>query len=263
MKKLLVSLVLSTAALFSQGVFASTAGPALEQVDIDVHDQQSLARGAKYFVNYCMGCHSLNFVRYNRLGMDAGLTDKQVQENLIFTSGKGGELSKVGDTMVNGMRAEDVEEGFGAPPPDLSLTGRLRGGPWIYSYLKAFYVDPTRPMGVNNTIFPNVGMPHVLWELQGWQKLEKVCTPAPAGAAHAEGAAAAEHCTEHLVSMKPGKVSGPEYNQIVRDLTTFLVYVAEPVQLHRKTIGIFVLLFLVIFGAVAYMLKKEYWKDVH
>ncbi|MEN9433206.1 MAG: hypothetical protein RLZZ422_795 [Pseudomonadota bacterium] len=258
MKKLIASMVLSTAALFSTNVFANTAGPTLEKADIDVHDQQSLARGAKYFVNYCMGCHSLSFSRYNRLGADAGLTDKQVQDNLIFTSGKNGEMSKIGDTMVNGMRAEDVEEGFGAPPPDLSLTGRSRGADWIYSYLKAFYVDPTRPMGVNNTVFPNVGMPHVLWELQGWQKLEKNCAPAAEG--HGE---AAPHCTEHLVNAKPGKMAGPEYNQVVRDLTNFLVYVGEPAQLHRKTYGVFVLLFLVVLGFVAYLLKKEYWKDVH
>ncbi|MBK8453286.1 MAG: cytochrome c1 [Thiofilum sp.] len=259
MKKLLAGLVLSTAALFSQGVMASGDVVPLEKADIDVHNQASLARGAKYFVNYCMGCHSLAFSRYNRLALDAGLTDQQVQENLIFTSGKDGEMSKIGDNMVNAMRPADVEEGFGAAPPDLSLTGRLRGGDWIYSYLKAFYVDPTRPMGVNNTVFPNVGMPHVLWELQGWQKLEKNCTPAAEG----HGEHGAQHCTEHLVSLNPGKISGPEYNQVVRDITNFLVYVGEPAQLHRKTIGVFVLLFMVLFGIVAYFLKKEYWKDVH
>jgi ubiquinol-cytochrome c reductase cytochrome c1 subunit len=113
-------------------------------------------------------------------------------------------------------------------------------------------------MGVNNTVFPNVGMPHVLWELQGWQKLEKNCAPAAEG--HGE---AAPHCTEHLVNAKPGKMAGPEYNQVVRDLTNFLVYVGEPAQLHRKTYGVFVLLFLVVLGFVAYLLKKEYWKDVH
>ncbi|WP_020560306.1 cytochrome c1 [Thiofilum flexile] len=267
MKKLLAGIVLSTAALFSQVLLASGDTVPLDKANIDVHNQESVIRGAKYFVNYCMGCHSVAFSRYNRLAADTGLTDKQVQENLIFTSGKDGEMSKVGDNMVNAMRPDDVEEGFGAAPPDLSLTGRLRGGDWIYSYLKAFYVDPTRPMGVNNTVFPNVGMPHVLWELQGWQKLEKNCTPAAGGEqgkAAADGAhAEAPHCTEHLVNMKPGKISGPEYNQIVRDITAFLVYVSEPAQLHRKTIGIFVLLFMVLFGVVAYFLKKEYWKDVH
>lgn len=260
MKKLLAGIVVSTAALLGQYSFANTAGPVLESADIDVHNQASLARGAKYFVNYCMGCHSVAFSRYNRLAVDAGLTDEQVQKNLIFTSGKDGEMSKIGDNMVNAMKPADVEEGFGAPPPDLSLTGRLRGADWIYSYLKAFYVDPSRPMGVNNTVFPNVGMPHILWELQGWQKLEKNCTPAAEGHG-AEGGA--QHCTEHLVSTAPGKMSGPEYNQVVRDITNFLVYVAEPAQLHRKTIGVFVLLFMVLFGIVAYFLKKEYWKDVH
>ena len=260
MKKLLASVVLSIATLFSHNVSAAGAVVPLEKADIDVHNQASLARGAKYFVNYCMGCHAVAFSRYNRVALDAGLTDKQVQENLIFTSGKEGEMSKVGDSMVNAMNPADVEEGFGAPPPDLSLTGRLRGEDWIYSYLKAFYVDPTRPMGVNNTVFPNVGMPHVLWELQGWQKLEKSCAPVAEGS---HGEAGAPHCTEHLVNIKPGKISGPEYNQVIRDITTFLVYVAEPAQLHRKTIGAFVLLFMVLLGVVAYFLKKEYWKDVH
>lgn len=252
MKKFIASILVSLTALMGGNALAAGSSIPLENADIDIHNKQSLQRGAKYYVNYCMGCHALSYSRYNRVAADLGLTDKQVAENFIFTRDEDG-LQKVGALMENAMRKRDVEEGFGSAPPDLSLVGRSRGGDWIYSYLKAFYLDPSRPMGVNNTIFPNVGMPHVLWELQGWQEKKETC----------EGEGEHKHCTSELVLDKPGKMPAPEYNQVVRDITNFLVYVGEPAQLHRKTIGIFVLLFLVFFGVLAYFLKKEYWKDVH
>lgn len=251
MKKFMVSVMfaLSIAVLPSAGVMAAGGGAALEDADVDIHDAASLQRGAKYFVNYCMGCHSLKFSRYNRVALDLGLTEDQVADNLIFTRTKG-EPTKVGELMKNGMDAEYGEAAFGAAPPDLSLVGRSRGGDWIYSFLQAFYVDPSRPLGVNNTVFENAGMPHVLWELQGWQAAE----------VHDDGKG---HVTKELKLVEQGSLAPAEYTQVVRDLTNFLVYVGEPAQLHRKSIGFWVLLFIVFFGIIAYFLKKEYWKDVH
>ena len=248
MKKFIASaLLVLSAAWVPACVAAGTV--ALEKANIDVHNQQSLQRGAKYFVNYCMGCHALSFSRYNRVATDLGLSPQQVQENLVFTR-TDGDATKVGELMKNGMTVKYGESVFGTAPPDLSLVGRSRGGDWIYSFLKAFYKDPTRPMGVNNTVFPNVGMPHVLWELQGMQAME-----------HHEDAHG--HQSSKMVLAEPGKMSPAEYDQTALDITNFLVYVGEPAQLHRKTIGIWVMLFLALFAVVAYFLKKEYWKDVH
>lgn len=255
MKKFIASVMLALSAslmIAPTAVMANEEGVELEHADIDIHNQTSLQRGAKYFVNYCMGCHSVKFSRYNRVAKDLGLTDEQVTKNLIFTR-TDGEPTKVGELMKNGISQKDSAEWFGAPPPDLSLTGRSRGADWIYSYLKAFYVDPKRPMGVNNTVFPNVGMPHVLWELQGWQ--EKECTK------EGEGEHAAEHCELKLT--QPGSMTPAEYDQTVRDITNFLAYVGEPSKLSRPSYGVFVILFLGLFAIVAYFLKKEYWKDVH
>lgn len=253
MKKFIASVMFAlTASLLATTAMASGGGVQLEHANVDVHNKGSLQRGVKYYVNYCMGCHSLNYSRYNRIAADLELTDEQVVKNLIFTRDANGDVEKSGALMKNGMSQKDSAEWFGAPPPDLTLVGRSRGADWIYSYLKAFYVDKTRPMGVNNTVFPNVGMPHVLWELQGLQ--EKHCTKG-------EGEHAVEHC--EMKTVKPGSMSATEYDQVVRDLTNFLAYVGEPAQSVRKTYGIFALIFLALFAVLAYFLKKEYWKDVH
>lgn len=255
MKKLIASamLALSVAAFPASSMAGGGAHVELEKADIDLHNKGSLQRGVKYYVNYCMGCHSLNYSRYNRVAKDLELTDEQVIKNLIFTRDVDGEKEKPGALMKNAISQKNSAEWFGAPPPDLSLVARSRGSDWLYSYLKAFYLDPSRPMGVNNTVFPNVGMPHVLWELQGWQ--EKHCTK------EGEGDHATEHCELKLV--KPGQMSPVEYDNMVRDLTNFLTYVAEPARTTRETYGVFALLFLGLFAIVAYFLKKEYWKDVH
>lgn len=251
MKKLVVNTLFALSVALLPASVLMAAGPKvdLEEADVDIHNKSSLQRGAKYYVNYCMGCHSLKFSRYNRVAKDLGLTDEQVEDNLIFTR-TNGDKTKVGELMKNGMTAEYGEAAFGAAPPDLSLVGRSRGGDWIYSFLKAFYVDPSRPLGVNNTVFDNAGMPHVLWELQGWQEMEK----------HDDGHG---HVTKELKLVEQGSMSPAEYNQVVRDLTNFLVYVGEPAQLHRKGIGVWVIIFLGLFAIIAYFLKKEYWKDVH
>ncbi|MEZ5479012.1 MAG: cytochrome c1 [Thiolinea sp.] len=249
MKKVILTVMFALVAAAPLSGLMASETVELEKADIDLHNKSSLQRGAKYFVNYCMGCHSLKFSRYNRVAKDLGLTDDQVADNLIFTRTEG-ETTKVGELMKNGMTAKYGEQAFGAAPPDLSLVGRSRGGDWIYSFLKAFYLDPARPLGVNNAVFANAGMPHVLWELQGWQEMEK----------HDNGHG---HVTQELKLVEPGQVAPAEYNQIVRDITNFLVYVGEPAQLHRKGIGIWVMLFLAMFAVLAYFLKKEYWKDVH
>ena len=255
MKKVIASVMFAlTASTLSMSgtALANTETLPLEPAKVDIHDQPSLQNGAKYFVNYCMGCHSLSSSRYNRIAKDLGVTDAQVAKNLIFTR-TDGEPTKVGELMKNGISQKDASEWFGAPPPDLTLDARVRGSDWIYTYMKSFYADKTRPMGVNNVIFPNVGMPHVLWELQGLQ--ERVCTK------EGEGEHATEHCELKLV--RQGSMSPSEYDKVIRDITNFLTYVAEPAQLHRKTYGVFTLLFLVVLIGVAYLLKKEYWKDVH
>lgn len=254
MKKFIASAMFAlSATLFAAPVLASGGHLELEKADVDISNKGSLQRGVKYYVNYCMGCHSLNYSRYNRIAADLELTDEQVIKNLIFTRDANGEPEKPGTLMKNGISQKDSAEWFGAPPPDLTLVGRSRGADWIYSYLKAFYVDPSRPMGVNNAVFPNVGMPHVLWELQGLQ--EKHCTK------EGEGDHAVEHCELKLV--QPGKMTPIEYDAMIRDLTNFLAYVGEPAQAARKSYGVWVLLFLGLFAVIAYFLKKEYWKDVH
>ena len=233
-----LSLMLSIPAM----AFASGNAVHLDDANVDVHDHESLQRGAKWYMNYCMGCHSLSYSRYNRVALDIGLSDKLMKENLIFTMDDEGEQTKVGMLMENAMPKKDSAAWFGTPPPDLSLVARSRGSDWIYTYLRSFYRDPARPFGANNTAFPNVGMPHVLWELQGWQEKDD----------HGK-----------LTPAENGNMSKSEYNAVVRDLTNFLTYVGEPAQLHRKSIGIWVMLFLGFFFVVAYLLKKEYWKDVH
>ena len=221
----------------------------LQSANVDLHDKASLQRGVKYFVNYCQGCHSLDFSRYNRVATDLGLTNEQVKENLIFTRDKKGEPTKVGALMVSALDEEAAASWFGAPPPDLSLVGRSRSPDWIYSYLNSFYADPSRPLGVNNTVFPNVGMPHVLADLQGLQVLEET---------HGD-----DHAAPKLVLHDKGSMNEEQYQEVTRDITNFLAYVAEPAGLHRKQYGIWVLIFLGVLFIFAYLLKKEYWKDVH
>ena len=175
--QLMAVFLLSTAVLLPTTVSASGGGIALKSADTDVHNQPSLQRGAKYFVNYCQGCHSLKFSRYNRIAVDMGLSNEQVENNLIFTRDEKGDPTKVGDLMITALDQKGASKWFGAPPPDLSLVGRSRSPDWIYTYLNSFYADPSRPMGVNNLLFPNVGMPHVLADLQAWppyMKLKKV-----------------------------------------------------------------------------------------
>ncbi|HEY5807701.1 MAG TPA: cytochrome c1 [Povalibacter sp.] len=249
-KKPTLALVLSALAGLAQPVFAAEhGGSLLQSAHNDVSNVASLQRGARNFVNYCMGCHSAKYVRYNRLGADLGLSETQVIDNLMFTG------ERPSDTMRISMRPEDAKHWFGTTPPDLSLMARARGTDHIYTFLKSFYLDPSRPTGVNNTMMPSTAMPHVLWELQGYQK------------AVYDGESDAEHNAVHRTFSgfelaQKGTLSPQEYDQFVRDTVNFLDYIGEPMQLKRQSLGLKVLGFLFVFFLFAYFLKKEYWKDV-
>jgi ubiquinol-cytochrome c reductase cytochrome c1 subunit len=247
MKKLILGFLLG---LVPAAAMSSVAVH-LDSADIDLSDQVSLQNGAKYYFNYCAGCHSLQYMRYNRMAEGLGVTDEQVEENLMFVP------AKMGDPIVNAMDQQAASGWFGVAPPDLSLITRAKkNGPnWLYTYLRSFYLDPSRPLGVNNIVFPDVGMPHVLWQLQGWQEAKFDVVTDEQGN---------EHTTfSHFELVEPGEMTPEEYDEAVRDLVAFLTYVGEPVQLERQHLGIYVLLFLAIFFVIAYLLKKEYWKDVH
>lgn len=270
MKKLIAVLMLALAPLTAM---SSGAGPELEQANIDLNNHAAIQRGAKMFVNYCMGCHSAKYVRYQLL-KNVGLSEDDIKENLMFSD------SKIGDLMTIAMPADDAGKWFGAPAPDLALTARIKhgGADWIYTYLKSFYLDPSRPMGVNNTVFPNVGMPHVLWELQGIQKpiykyhvvhdghtVEEFDTEAAAKALVEEKGEEyrMDRVVEKLEMVEPGAMTPVQYDQAARDIATFLTYISEPIKLERQRMGVWVILFLVVFSVIAYLMKKEWWKDVH
>ncbi len=242
MNKLLAAFVLFAAPAFA---FASTEVH-LDDANIDLKDQASLQRGAKYFTNYCIGCHSLKYMRYNRMAEDLGIDDATLRQTLM--SGD----AKPGDLMTISMRPEDGEKWFGTAVPDLTLVTRWRNPDWVYTYLKSFYTDSTRPYGVNNLVFPKVGMPHVLAGLQGIQE-----------PVFAEGHTEGEPVIEALKLTQPGYLSPEAYDTMVRDITAFLTYVGEPMKLERQRIGVYVLLFLGLLFILAYLLKKEFWKDVH
>ena len=227
-----------------------------DEIEIDWDDKAAMQRGARTFVNYCMSCHAASYSRYNRVGADLGISDDLMLDNLIFTTDVNGERTKVGELMKINMTPAYAEQAFGIVPPDLSLIARSRGVNWLYNYLRGFYVDESREgLGVNNGVFPNVGMPHVLVELQGLQRPKYRIEKDAVGNEH-----------EVIVGfemLKPGTMTRSEYDQTIHDLVAFLDYLAEPYKQTRKNVGTGVLIFLFVFLILAYALKKEYWKDVH
>ena len=236
MKKLLIALLCVPLLAFAAG-----AELHLDKAPDRSRDMPALQNGAKIFVNYCLNCHSASYMRYNRM-RDIGLTEQQIKDNLLFAS------DKVGETMTISMRRADAKAWFGAPPPDLTVIARARasefgsGADWLYTYLRGFYRDDARPTGWNNTIFPNVGMPHILWELQGEQVMN----------------------ADHKLSLaKPGMLKPEEYDAMVGDLVGFLTYMGEPMATFRKELGVIVLIFLAILFVFTYALKREFWKDIH
>lgn len=240
MEKLITFIIFLT---LSFGVAASE-GIKLEKANIDLTDTDSLQRGAEHFVTYCLGCHSIKHIRYKRIAQDFGIDEKKVLVNIAPLG------ASVYDQLHTAMNAHDSTKWFGIQPPDLSLIARSRGADWLYSYLKGFYIERKSPLGVNNTVFPDVGMPNVLWQLQGEQ--ESVVKMI-------EG----KQVVEKLVLKEPGTLSPKEFDTWVNDLVNFLVYVGEPVQLERKSMGKYALFYLFMFLVIAYLLKKEYWKDIH
>jgi len=245
MKRLIIASVLLLAPAFASA--SGGAGPHLERADIDLADKEALQRGAKHFVDYCMGCHSLKYMRYNRMGEDLGLDEVRIRQDFIFDK-----EAKPGDLMVSAMRPKDGEKWFGTEVPDLTLITRWRDPDWVFTYLKSFHIDESRPYGVNNAVFPDVGMPHVLAGLQGLQK-----------AVYTETEGEHHGSLKGFEPVQPGSLSAEEYDGMVRDLTNFLTYAGEPMKLERQRLGFYVLGFLVILFGLAYLLKKEYWKDVH
>ncbi|UDM15615.1 cytochrome c1 [Vogesella sp. XCS3] len=234
------------------GAFASAEGPALEKAPINIQDTESLQRGAQTFVNYCLSCHSASAMRYNRL-TDIGLSEEQIKSNLMFAT------DKIGEQMNVAMDKKDAKAWFGATPPDLSVIARSRGADYLYGYLRGFYRDPSRPTGWNNLVFDKVGMPHILWEWQGEQELRT----------HKGADGHEEHKLElvnagTLTKLENGKANTAEFDKRMADLTNFLVYIGEPVQVKRHQVGYTVLLYLfLLLLPFAYFLKKEYWKDIH
>jgi ubiquinol-cytochrome c reductase cytochrome c1 subunit len=236
MKMLLLSLLMAPVLALASG-----AELRLDKAPDRAGDMAALQNGAKVFVNYCLNCHSASYMRYNRL-KDIGLSDDQVRENLLFTA------DKVGEPMRIAMQRAEAKQWFGAAPPDLTVIARARasefgsGSDWLYTYLRTFYRDDSRPTGWNNVVFSNVGMPHVLWELQGEQVMGE----------------------DHLLKLaKPGKLRAEEYDAMVADLVGYLTYMGEPVSGFRKNLGVAVLIALAILFVFSYALKREYWKDIH
>jgi ubiquinol-cytochrome c reductase cytochrome c1 subunit len=246
-KRLVLIAVTLIAMGAAAGVASAEEGEGLPHSGADINDLESLQRGARNFMNYCSGCHSLKYVRYNRIAKDLEIPDTELR-NLMFTS------DKPFDTINSAMPA-DAEGWFGKLPPDLSLMARARSVDYLYAFLKGFYVDKTRPWGTNNLILPGAAMPDVLADLQGLQKPVFKNEPDEHGSANM--------VLVGVESMTAGALKPEEYDRFVRDTVNFLDYAGEPVKAKRQSLGIFVMLFLVVFFAFAYMLKKEYWKDVH
>ena len=229
-----------------------------DRIDLDIRDSASLQKGAQTYMNYCMGCHSLKYARYNRVAEDLGIPQDLMRDNLIFDP-----AVKVGALMNNAMDVERAKVWFGAAPPDLTLVARSRSPNWLYTYLRTFYEDRSRPYGVNNRVYENVGMPHVLLDLQGL----KACveTVADTRLEPLSGTAMAEHhdACGTMETVSEGRLSTEEYEQTIYDLVNFLAYIAEPIKADRQRIGVYALLFIAVFYVFATLLNREYWKDVH
>ncbi|MFQ3209239.1 MAG: ubiquinol-cytochrome c reductase cytochrome c1 subunit [Colwellia sp.] len=252
MKKLIIAatfgILFSITALVSFNAVAAGPSIQLDKANNDLSDKESLKKGFKTYINYCLGCHQLQYQRYNRTFVDLGIEQADGIANFMPTG------DKVGGHILNTMPGKDAAKWFGVAPPDLTLEARLRSPDWIYTYLRSFHIDESRPFGVNNTVYKDVGMPHVLENLQG------VSTLTFSKELDGEGK---EHEVSTLSPAMGGSLTAEEYDVVIRDLTNFLEYVGEPNKLERKALGYWVLAFLFFFFIIAYFLKKEYWRDVH
>lgn len=235
------------AAMLLPGPALAASGVPLERAGTDIHDVASLQRGARNFVNYCLGCHSARFIRWNRIAADLAIPETELERHLMFTGGEPHEV------MESAMPSRQATEWFGHAPPDLSLIARSRGADYVYTYLRSFYADPGRPNGINNLVLANTAMPHVLWPLQGLaQPKYRLAT-------------VNHRIEQQLVGLEPGApgtLTAGEFDVFVRDTVNFLDYMGEPAKAQRESLGIRVILFLLLFWLLAWLLKKEYWKDV-
>jgi ubiquinol-cytochrome c reductase cytochrome c1 subunit len=235
--------VVLVALLATTGAFAASSIE-LEPANNDPGNVNSLQRGARNFMNYCAGCHSAKYVRFNTLGRDLNLSDDQLIENLMFNA------EQTFETIQATMPLADAARWFGQPPPDMSLMARARGTDYVFNFLRDFYIDPDSPTGVDNRVLRGTSMPNVLWELQGYQKA--IFTEDEHGV----------EVFERFEQVTPGTMSAEEFDEFVRDTANFLQYIGEPVRSTRRVLGVWVLMFLIVFLIIASMLKKQVWKDV-
>jgi ubiquinol-cytochrome c reductase cytochrome c1 subunit len=236
------------ALLLLPGAAVAATGVHLDHAATDIHNTASLQRGARNFANYCAGCHSAKYVRWNRLAADLGIGEEELQQYLLPAG------AKPHDTIHTAMPASQAKEWFGNAPPDLSLVARSRGVDYLYTFLRSYYADGSRPTGVNNLVLPNTAMPHVLAHLQGVK------------VARVELVTRDTVTEEHIVGLAdgtPGELTPEEFDEFVRDTVNFMDYMGEPVKAKRQSMGVWVVLFLLVFWFMTYLLKKEYWKDVH
>lgn len=248
MAKSMKLLFVLTATIFCMSAFASGGGADLKKSEIDPGNINSLQRGARNFMNYCSGCHSAIYVRFNTIGKYLELSDEQLIDNLMFNA------EKTFETINVSMRSGDARKWFGTLPPDMSLMGRAKGADYIFNFLKGFYIDPDSPTGVDNHVLPGTSMPHVLWELQGYQS-----------ATYESRTDAEGNVIQEFAGLEPvtaGLMTADEYDEFVRDTTNFLAYIAEPIRSERRKLGVWVMMFLIFFLIIASMLKKQIWKDV-
>jgi cytochrome c1 len=271
MKRTVLTILLS---LSSSLAFAASSTYPLDHMDPNLEDTASLQRGLQTYMNYCMGCHSLGYQRYKRTAEDLGIPEDLMLEHIVFDP-----AAQIGDLMTNTMSVDYAKAAFGAVPPDLTLHANLKGGPdWIYTYMRTFYVDDSRPLGANNLVFENVGMPHVLEPLQG-KVIRPECIMVPKLASNGgqvrdsnDNVAMTEVCGDEITEgghyplqlvEGSGELSAEEYEQVIYDLANFMYYVAEPSRAEREQIGVYVLLFLAFFYVFAWLLAREYHKDMH
>lgn len=247
--------LIATLAFVPVVVLANTGGFPLDRAEDRSTDMAALQNGAKLFVNYCLNCHAASAMRYNRL-KDIGLTDDQIKDNLLFTG------EKVGDLMTTALNPKDAKAWFGAVPPDLSVIARSKasgagsGADWIYTYLRTYYKDTSRPTGWNNMVFPDVGMPHVLWELQGVRTVKMIEEKDQ----HDESKVV--HKFAGFDKVTDGKMTSAEYDNAVTDLVAYLQWMGEPAQSTRKRMGVAVVMFLALLSLLAWRLNASYWKEV-
>ena len=238
---------LAIVALLTASQSFAAGGAVLDHAEFDPGNKASLQRGARNFMNYCSGCHSAKYVRYKTIGKYLDLSEEQLIENLMFNA------EKTFETINTAMPAGSAERWFGTPPPDMSLMARAKGADYVYSFLRGFYLDPDSPTGVDNRVLAGTSMPHVLWELQGYQKA--------LFSSHTEGDVAS-HTFESFELVTEGTMEAEDFDEFVADTVNFLAYIAEPIRSERRKLGVWVLMYLIFFWILAVMLKKQIWKDV-